>query len=198
MQEALSLSQVPSSGLEEKKQKLKEAGDELNAQLKQLHGMRVCGYSAYQLLSEYMKVADDRKEISFDEEFIRTLSREQIELYESVLRRASECRALLRTKPAHHPLKDWGKYSYIPGMQGSIRPALDNYAKSLMLVRRFGEQACEVLQVPFQTKKAFLLSVQKAVSLAKKQGGIPRKRKANPDGPQLWEIEAGSGQSLHD
>ena len=193
MQEALSVLSGPESRFEEAKERLREAEAALQEQLRQLHGRRVCGYSAYQLLSEYMKVEEDRLDIRLEEEFIETLSREQIELYEDILRRVSAARDLLREMPENHPLKEWGSYSYTPGMQQSLRPALENYANSLMLIRRFGQQSCELLGLPFREEKAFLLSVRKAAGLALQQGSVPVRRSSRvQDADQaLYEISQG-------
>ena len=128
-----------------KKQK-EDYEEQIEGQIRLLHGERVCGYSAYELLSQYMTIQDAKDDASFDEEWIETLTRDQVGVYEKALEELME--AVRQTGvPSRHPLRDWGRYEYQVAMQKNLRPYLENYQLCLSTYQKLLTQLSGLLNI---------------------------------------------------
>ncbi|MCD8075690.1 MAG: DUF4011 domain-containing protein [Lachnospiraceae bacterium] len=112
------------------RQELTDAAAELERMDHLLHGARLYGSSACELLSEYLLVEEYLPPFSLEEDFVDTLAKEKMHEYEEALHELTEA-GRHTGHPYGHPLSDWGTYEYYPSMAGDIRPALEAYQDAL-------------------------------------------------------------------
>lgn len=117
---------------EETQRELLDVGREIERQIALLHGPRLCGFSAYELIEGNLRYEEKYPDalVELSEPFVETLGSEQIGRYEDSLRKLCESGALSEP-PSVHPLRDWGPYQYVPQMQNKIRPLLEAYRDAL-------------------------------------------------------------------
>lgn len=119
----------PSEDFEAKAEKIAEARKELDEYSMYLHKKQKCGMTLYELINSYEKYADAPEAIGFDTEFIRSVTAEDIESFDTIIERLIAA-ARATGHPCGNPLKDIGKTQYSQQLKNTFAEKVSQYKEA--------------------------------------------------------------------
>lgn len=134
---------VQESGYDAFEQKHQALKEQIGRQLSLLHGVRICGMSLYQLIAQYIPLADCRPAFELTEEFTAALSEENIHQMQEQLEQLTEAGRAIG-HPSGHCLTNWPEYTYRVNLSAQLHEELETYVQALntvaVLAARLAEQ----------------------------------------------------------
>ena len=123
---------------------------ELDAYAWQLHTVLHCGSDLYALINEYEKVKDAPDIASFDTDFLRKLTKADLDCQQMAVERlVASAREI--GYPRNHPLERVGCDRYSQGLKNSIVPAGEEYIRQLDRIMSHVTHLSHSLRKPLPT-----------------------------------------------
>lgn len=168
----ISLGVPEETGIDKLREKQLKIESQIDDFARNMHSKRNCGYTAYELISDYLLLETEER-LQFSDSFIESLTHDNIKLYVDLLEKLLSF-SENGYEPRRNSLIDWGEYSYYPGMQSEIRPLIEQYSEHLKMLKQvytmlFGEKAAETLGIDDARKLSKSVSYLRIINVIPKE-----------------------------